>query len=67
MRVKCIEKYNDLELDRLVNVGDEFDVTDERGKALTTTANKAGRALCEEVATPTAEKAARKPRTKKEE
>lgn len=69
MRVKAKEKYFDLELNRSVNAGEEFEVSNERGKALTTAANRARRALCEEVAapTPTTEKVAvKKPRAKKE-
>jgi len=70
MRVKCIKDYQDLELKRLVKVGEEFEVSEARGKALTTVNNKAGRILCEEVTTPTTEKVAeaapKKSRKKKE-
>lgn len=67
MLVRAKENYYDLELQRTVKAGEENEVTAARGKELTTTANKAGRPLCEEVATePTAEKVAKKPRAKKE-
>ena len=70
MRVKCIKAYQDLQLKRLVNVGEEFEVSDSRGKELTTVNNKSGRILCEEVTTPTTEKVAeaapKKSRKKKE-
>lgn len=34
MRVKCIKQYNDLQLNKLINVGDELEVADARGKIL---------------------------------
>lgn len=71
MKVRAIKDYYDLDLGRLVKTTDEpFEVTAARGKALTTSANKAGYPLCEEVVTPTAETAEqpiKKSRKKKEE
>ena len=55
MRVKCIKDYHDLELKKKVTKGTEFEVTEARGKALTTNDNKAGYPLCEEVIAPTAD------------
>ena len=49
MRVKCVKAYYDLELKKNVSVGEEFDVTTARGQALTSTDNKAGMVLCEEL------------------
>lgn len=66
MRVKCIKDYYDLELKKDVFKSEEFDVSDARGKALTTTANKAGYPLCEEVATTTPEKVVKQRPKKKE-
>ena len=34
MRVKCIYKYHDLQLNRLVNENEELEVTDARGNVL---------------------------------
>lgn len=34
MKVKCVKKYNDKKLKRLVEPGEEFEVTNERGKEL---------------------------------
>ena len=67
MRVKCIKDYYDLELKKSVKAGDEFEVSDARGQALTTTNNKAGAVLCEELAAPTTEKVAKKGRKKQED
>lgn len=70
MRVKCIKSYQDLELNKLVKVGEEFEVSEIRGKSLTSVNNKSGSILCEEVTTPTTEKVAeaapKKSRKKKE-
>lgn len=66
MRVRCIKAYYDLELKKDVFKGDEFDVSDARGKALTTTANKTGYPLCEEVSTTTPEKVVKQRPKKKE-
>ena len=66
MRVKCIKDYHDLELKKNVAKGDEFEVTEARGKALTTNANKAGEPLCEEVTTPTTDKVVKQRPKKKE-
>ena len=72
MKVKCIKDYYDLELKRTVKADEEIEVTAARGKALTTTENKAGCVLCQEVSTPIADNAAeaetvKKSRKKKEE
>ena len=64
MKVKAIKDFYDLERKVNVKAGDEFEVSEARGKALTTTNNKAGYVLCEELTTP--EKAVKKARTKKE-
>jgi hypothetical protein len=66
MRVKCIKDYYDIELKKDVIKDTEFDVSDARGKALTTHGNKAGYPLCEEVTTPTTEKVAKQRPKKKE-
>lgn len=66
MRVKCIKDYYDLELKKNVAKDDEFEVDDARGKALTTHNNKAGYPLCEEVTTPTTDKAVKQRPKKKE-
>lgn len=67
MKVKCIKTYHDMQLKRLVKAGEEYEVSDARGKELTTSNNRAGYALCEEVTTPTTEKVAtKKTRAKKE-
>ena len=67
MKVKAIKDYFDLELKKMIKVGTELEVSDKRGKELTTVNNKAGAILCEEVTTPTTEKVAKaKPKTKKE-
>ena len=58
MIVKAIKTYNDLELDRLVKLGEEFEVTEKRAEALV----NAG--VCEVVATPTTEKVATKSKAK---
>lgn len=34
MKVRAIKEYNDLQKKRLVNVGEEFEVSAERGKIL---------------------------------
>ena len=34
MRVKCICKYHDLQLNRLINENEELEVTDARGNVL---------------------------------
>ena len=57
MKVKAIKSFYDLKRKQSVKVGDEFEVTAERGKSLTTAANNAGYPLCEEVETPAEEQA----------
>lgn len=51
MKVKCIQNYNDLQLDRRVKVGEVFEVKKDRADALikakvvtTTTTEKVARA-----------------------
>ena len=66
MRVKCIKDYYDLEKKETVTKDTEFEVSDVRGKALTTKANKAGYPLCEEIKTPDTEKEAKQRPKKKE-
>lgn len=63
MRVRITRKYNSTALKREVKVGEEFDVTEARGKALL----KAN--VCEVIAepTPTTEKVAVKKTTRKKE
>lgn len=58
MLVKAIKTYNDLQLNRLVKLGEEFETTDARAEALV----YAG--VCEAVATPTTEKVATKSKSK---
>ena len=68
MRVRCIESYYDLELKRNVKAGDEYEVTEERAKELSSTDNKAKRILVEVLeksTTPTTEK--KRGRAKKKE
>ena len=60
MKVKCITKYNDLEIGKLINVGDELEVADARGAILINAK------VAEAVTTPpTPEKVVKKPRAKK--
>ena len=67
MRVKCIKDFHDLERQVDVKTGDEFEVSETRGKALTSVNNKAGCVLCEEVTpSPEAVAAPKKSRKKKE-
>lgn len=47
MKVKVIKSYNDLQLKRVVKVGETLDVSEERAKELITDDNKAGYPLCE--------------------
>ena len=63
MRIRCIKDYYDLKLKKKVATGTEFEVTEARGKALTTTNNKAGYPLCEEVTTPTTDEEVTTPTT----
>ena len=49
MRVKAIKDYYDLVLQKDIITGEEYEVADARGKALTTAANNAGCALCVEI------------------
>lgn len=69
MRVKAIKEFYDLERKKSVLVGDEFEVSVARGKALTSVNNKAGAVLCEDI-TPTTDEAEKTPvkkaRAKKE-
>ena len=69
MRVRCIEAYYDLELKKNIKAGDEYELTEERAKELSSVDNKAKRILVEilgEVKTDTAElKAATAPTTEK--
>ena len=68
MRVRCIESYYDLKLKRNVKAGDEYEVTEERAKELSSTDNKAKRILVEVLeksTTPTTEK--KRGRAKKKE
>lgn len=66
MRVKCIKDYYDLEKKKTIAKDEEFEVSDTRGKELTTTANKAGYPLCEEIKTPDTGKEAKQRPKKKE-
>ena len=61
LNVKCILNYYDTKINRTVEVGEEFEVTEDRAKQLTN-------AKVAEVTTPTTEKVikAKKPRVKKE-
>lgn len=65
MKVKAIKDFYDLVRQLNVKAGDEFEVSEARGKELTSVNNKAGYVLCEQLTTPTTEKVA-KPRKKKE-
>lgn len=67
MKVRAIKDFYDLVRQTSVKTGDEFEVDEVRGKALTSVNNNAGYTLCEPVTTPTTEKVAtKKPRAKKE-
>ena len=69
MKVKCIKAYYDLQLKKSVNVGEVYDVTDERAEELGSANNKAGVVLVE-VLPDTEPQAAEKPakgRKKKQE
>ena len=62
MKVKAICKYHDLKLNRLVELGEEIEVTEARAKQLV----KAKVAEIVEAPTPTTEKVVKKTRAKKE-
>ena len=68
MKVKCIKSYYDLKLNKTINVGDEFEVTEARAKELSSVNNRAGSVLVEMITTTTTtDKVAKgKPRAKKE-
>ena len=56
MKIKCIEAYYDMKLEKNININDILEVDEARGKELTTKNNKAGRALAvvvEETKAPT--------------
>ena len=59
LNVKCIKGYFDTKLNRHVDAGEEFEVTEDRAKKLL----KAG--VCE-AAIPTTEKVVKRGRAKKE-
>lgn len=59
VNVKCILGYYDTKLDRHVDAGEEFDVTEDRAKQLL-------KAKVAEVITPDTEKVAKRGRAKKE-
>jgi hypothetical protein len=65
MKVKAIKNYYDLELKKNIAVGEEFEVSAERAKALSTVNNKAGIVLAEVIESTTTDKVA-KGRKKKE-
>ena len=69
MRVRCIEAYYDLELKKNIKAGEEYELSEERAKELSSIDNKAKRILVEilgEVKTDAAEvKAATTPTTEK--
>lgn len=52
MLVRCMKNYYDLELKKMINRGEIFEVSEERGEELTTVNNKTGYILCEKVAEP---------------
>ena len=60
MKVKCIKKYFDRELNKRVELDTEYEVSDARGRVLI------GAKVCEEVATTTTPEKVAKPRKKKE-
>jgi hypothetical protein len=60
MRVKCIKKYFDRELNKRIELDTEFDVSDARARVLI------GAKVCEEVTTTTTPEKVAKPRKKKE-
>lgn len=66
MKVECTKSYYDLELKKEVVKGEVFEVSDTRGKALTTNANKVGYPLCKELKTPTTEKVVKQGKKKEE-
>ena len=70
MRVRCIEAYYDLELKKNIKAGDEYELTEERAKELSSVDNKAKRILVEvleKATTPTTEKKRGRAATKKKE
>ena len=67
MKVKAIKSYYDLQQHKAVKVGDEFEVSAERAKELTTAGNKAGYALCEVVEENEPAKPVKKGKAAKEE
>lgn len=64
MKVRCIKDYYDIEKKEAIAKGAEFEVSDERGKALTTTDNKAGYPVCEVVATAPKKETGQRPKKK---
>ena len=68
MRVRCIEAYYDLELKKNIKAGEEYELSEERAKELSSIDNKAKRILVEvleKATTPTTEK--KRGRAKKKE
>lgn len=64
MKVRAIKNFYDLKRKQDVKAGDEFDVSEERARELSTANNRAGYAVCEVLAD--VEKVEKKPKTKKE-
>lgn len=60
MLVRCIKRYNDLQLNRMVQVNEEYEVDDARGKVLILNA------VAEELPPPTSEVVKRKSKKKTE-
>ena len=59
MKIKCIEAFYDMKLNKNININDVYEVDEARAKELTTNNNAARRALAvivEEAPTPTTEK-----------
>lgn len=66
MKVKAIKDYYDLELEKFVSTGDEFEVSENRAKELAGSENKAKQPLVEIIkAAPTTPKKVAKASAKK--
>lgn len=57
MKVKALKGYNDLVLNKFINAGTVFEVSEARAKELSTTNNKSGMVLVEVLEQPKPKKA----------
>ena len=66
MRVKCVKEYYDLQLKKPVQIGEVYDVPEDRAMELAGTNNKACAVLVEMLTEPS-EKAAKRRKKKQED